>query len=132
MSENESNDLGAFLAGFVIGGLVGAATALIMAPQSGQDTRSQLATKSSELRTVGGERIHQYRDTASTLVADTRTRAEETTSSLQEQVRIVLDTGKEKVLSTTEQQTDEPAEATEAEVDEMADSDEGETTETDA
>ena len=42
MNENES-DLGAFLAGFVIGALVGAATALILAPQSGQATRSQVA-----------------------------------------------------------------------------------------
>ena len=39
MSDN-SNDLGAFLAGFVIGGLVGAATAIILTPQSGEETRS--------------------------------------------------------------------------------------------
>lgn len=99
MSEHENNDLGAFLAGFVIGGLVGAATALILAPQSGQDTRSQIAMKGNELRDASGERLHQYRDTASTFVADTRHRAEETGSHFQEQARIVLDTGKEKVSS---------------------------------
>ena len=44
MSDNNS-DFGAFLAGFVIGGLVGAATALILAPQSGQEIRGQIASK---------------------------------------------------------------------------------------
>lgn len=127
MSENESNDLGAFLAGFVIGGLVGAATALILAPQSGQDTRSQIATKSHELRTAGGERIHEYRDTASTLVADTRSRAEETSSQLQEQVRIVLDTGKQKITGADDDQL-----ATEEQTDETSDPDEGDATNTEA
>ena len=39
MGDNNS-DFGAFLAGFVIGGLVGAATALLLAPQSGEETRT--------------------------------------------------------------------------------------------
>ncbi|MCP5098773.1 MAG: YtxH domain-containing protein [Chloroflexi bacterium] len=105
MSEN-SNDLGAFLAGFVIGGLVGAATALILAPQSGEDTRSQIATKSGELRQVSGERVQQYRDTAgnytqeyreraSSVVSDTRSRLQDAGGRVQEQARIVLDGGKE-------------------------------------
>jgi gas vesicle protein len=51
MSDN--NDLGAFLAGFVIGGLVGAATALILAPQSGEETRSQIVNQSLALRDAG-------------------------------------------------------------------------------
>lgn len=41
MSDNDS-DFGSFLAGFVIGGLVGAAVSLVLAPQSGAETRSQL------------------------------------------------------------------------------------------
>ena len=38
MAQND-NDFSAFLAGFVVGGLVGAAVALILAPQSGEETR---------------------------------------------------------------------------------------------
>jgi len=105
MSEN-SNDLGAFLAGFVIGGLVGAATALILAPQSGEETRGQLMTKSGELRQAGGERVQQYRDAAGNytqeyrdragnVVAETRTRIQDAGGRVQEQARIVLDSGKE-------------------------------------
>jgi gas vesicle protein len=106
MSDN--NDLGAFLAGFVIGGLVGAATALILAPQSGEDMRFQIGSKSRELRDVGGERMQQYRemadsytrdyrDKAGHIISDTRSRVQDTGGRVQEQARIVLDTGKERV-----------------------------------
>ncbi|MCA9921603.1 MAG: YtxH domain-containing protein [Anaerolineales bacterium] len=105
MSEN-NNDLGAFLAGFVIGGLVGAATALILAPQSGEETRSQIAARSSDLRQAGGERVQQYRDSAESyaqqyreragaLVEDSRSRIQDVGGRVQEQARIVLDGGKE-------------------------------------
>ena len=48
MSDN--NDFGAFFAGPIVGGLVGAATALLLAPQSGEETRSQIRDKSFELK----------------------------------------------------------------------------------
>lgn len=113
MSENDS-DLGAFLAGFVIGGLVGAATALILAPQSGVDTRNLIAEKSRELRDSGEERVQHYRQLADTyaqeyrgkadqVIADARSRVEETGGSLQEQARIVLDTGKQRVSQVKDQ-----------------------------
>jgi gas vesicle protein len=38
-----------FLAGFLVGALVGAAAALLLAPQSGEDTRAQLRDKGVEL-----------------------------------------------------------------------------------
>ena len=49
MSDNNS-DFGAFLAGFVIGGLVGAATALLLAPQSGEETCTVIRDKGIELK----------------------------------------------------------------------------------
>ncbi len=48
MSDN--NDFGAFFSGFLIGGLVGAAAALLLAPQSGEETRDIIRDKSIELR----------------------------------------------------------------------------------
>lgn len=39
-----------FLAGMLIGGLAGIGTALLLAPQSGEDTRLQIQDKSIELR----------------------------------------------------------------------------------
>jgi len=105
MNEHES-DLSSFLAGFVIGALVGAATALILAPQSGQATREQLTGFGSDLRHAGNERIDQvrnsadnysreYRDKATTLFSDARSRAQHLTDQVQEQTRIVLDAGRE-------------------------------------
>ena len=41
---------GDFLAGFVLGGLAGAAIALLLAPQPGEETRSLLKDRSIELR----------------------------------------------------------------------------------
>lgn len=48
-SESRYNVLGVLL-GFLVGGLAGAATMLLMAPQSGKDTRTQIQEKSIELR----------------------------------------------------------------------------------
>jgi len=113
MSDN-NNDLGAFLAGFVIGGLVGAATALILAPQSGEETRAQIVSRSHDLRQAGGERVRHYRDVADTYTQEYRERAGEALDStrnlvqeaggqVQEQARIVLDSGKERAAQVREQ-----------------------------
>lgn len=97
MSENSTNEFGAFLAGFVIGGLVGAATAIILAPQSGQETRAQIAAKSNDLVQAGGEQYHHYRDAAgeytSQMVESTMQQVSSATGKVQDQARIVLDRG---------------------------------------
>jgi gas vesicle protein len=106
MSDNENNsDFGAFLAGFVIGGLVGAATALILAPQSGQEMRGQIVGKGQELREASGERVQYYRELADSYsqeyleradnaLADARQRVVSTGDRIQEQARIILEPGK--------------------------------------
>lgn len=42
-----------FLGGLVLGGIVGAATVLLMAPASGQETREQIRLRSGELKNRG-------------------------------------------------------------------------------
>jgi gas vesicle protein len=107
MNENDG-ELGAFLAGFVIGALVGGATALILAPQSGRATREQLATISTDIRNAGTEQIshvrsaadnytHDIKDKATALMDDTRERAQQLGDQVQDQVRIVLDSGKDQI-----------------------------------
>ena len=54
------------LAGMVIGGLVGAVTMLLMAPQSGKRTRVQIQEKGIELRDRATKLLHQGQE----LVAD--------------------------------------------------------------
>lgn len=104
MSENNS-EFGAFLAGFVIGGLVGAATALILAPQSGHETRNQITNRGQALQQAGGTRFQQYRDTASSSLTGTRERVQEVGGQMQEQARIVLDSGRERASMVRDQVT---------------------------
>ncbi|MBM3153450.1 MAG: YtxH domain-containing protein [Chloroflexi bacterium] len=46
----DRDDFGAFLVGFVVGGLTGAVVALLFAPQSGEETRTLIKDKTIELR----------------------------------------------------------------------------------
>ncbi|MEI7846327.1 MAG: YtxH domain-containing protein [Chloroflexota bacterium] len=47
---SEHDEFGAFLVGFIVGGLTGAVAALLFAPQSGEETRAVIKERSIELR----------------------------------------------------------------------------------
>ena len=47
---SNQNNGGSFFAGLAIGGLVGAGLALLLAPQSGEETRGQIKDKGFELK----------------------------------------------------------------------------------
>jgi len=47
---SERDEFGAFLVGFIVGGLTGAVAALLFAPQSGEETRAVIKERSIELR----------------------------------------------------------------------------------
>lgn len=100
MSEGDS-EIGAFMAGFVIGGLVGAATALILAPQSGADTRAQIAMRSDEMIRVGEQQITDYKSRAGLAVSDA-----------QERARIVLDEGKHRMTRVAQKNGPQAAQVT--------------------
>jgi gas vesicle protein len=59
--DSRLNYLGTFLAGLVLGSLVGAAVAMLMAPASGSDTRRQIREKSLELRTQAEQQMEEAR-----------------------------------------------------------------------
>ena len=44
-----------FLAGFLVGAVTGAAAALLLAPQSGEETREQIQERGSELQSRAGD-----------------------------------------------------------------------------
>ena len=52
---SDRDDFGAFLIGFVVGGVAGAVAALLLAPQSGEETRALIKEKSIELRDKAAE-----------------------------------------------------------------------------
>lgn len=65
MSQNQGG--GSFLIGVILGGLVGAALAILLAPQSGDEMRTQLRDKGHDWQTLANESL-----------ADTRAKAEAT------------------------------------------------------
>lgn len=114
MSEDgNASDIGAFLAGFVIGGLVGAATALILAPQSGAETRAQIAAKGDELRRAGEEQFTEYRGNIESAVTEAKSRVQEGSGQIQERARIVLDEGMSKVSKSADKAQEAVAKAQE-------------------
>ena len=66
-----------FFAGLVIGGLVGAALALLLTPRSGEETRSQIRNTGLELKDRASKIIAEAREKAETIAADARQRADE-------------------------------------------------------
>lgn len=72
---SDSNDFGNFFAGFIMGGLVGAAVALLMAPQSGEETRTLIKDKSIELKDKAVEYSHEARSRAEAAMVDARSKA---------------------------------------------------------
>lgn len=97
MNENNGGEFGAFLAGFVIGGLVGAAAALILAPQSGSETRSKISGKSQDLREAGTQRMHQARENADHYIHRSDLQESDDDLDMQEQARIILDSGRQQI-----------------------------------
>jgi len=77
---NGSNAL-SFLTGVLVGGLAGAATMLLLAPQSGQKTRDQIQNKGIELRDQATETVEdamtQVRRTAQQITGDVHKKAED-------------------------------------------------------
>jgi len=76
---SDRDEFGAFLVGFIVGGLTGAVVSLLFAPQSGEETRALIKDKSIELRDKAQVTAEEAYARAETLAADARKRAEELT-----------------------------------------------------
>ena len=68
---------GDFFAGLVIGALVGAAAALLLAPQSGEETRTLIQEKGIELQERSAEMSTEARRRAERYQAEARQKAEQ-------------------------------------------------------
>jgi gas vesicle protein len=76
VGNGHSGKSGAFVAGLFMGGLLGAGSMLLLAPQSGKDTRVQIQEEGIELRdqmteTIG-DAVKQARGTTRHLASDLR------------------------------------------------------------
>ena len=61
---SDHDDFGAFLVGFLVGGVSGAITALLLAPQSGEETRTMIKDRSIELRDQASATVEESLDKA--------------------------------------------------------------------
>ena len=74
---SDHDEFGAFLVGFVVGGLTGAVVALLFAPQSGEETRALIKDRSIELRDKVQVSAEEALANAEQAAAEARARAEE-------------------------------------------------------
>lgn len=104
---SEKNDFGAFLIGFVVGGLTGAAVSLLFAPQSGEETRALIHDKAIEIRDQASETVEEARVQAEKAWAEAKKKSEEWSqlakdkaNELKEKGGEVLEEGRAKVAET--------------------------------
>ena len=79
---SDHDEFGAFLIGFVVGGLTGAVVALLFAPQSGEETRALIKEKSIELKDKVEVSAEEAYARAEQLAVDARARANELASEI--------------------------------------------------
>ena len=129
---SERDEFGAFLLGFIVGGLTGAVASLLLAPQSGESTRTLLKEKAIELGGQVNEGVDEARVRADAVLADARTRAEaitaearvnadeilkqarENVDELQKRGQVVLEEQRTKIVDAVKKQTNGAGEESEA------------------
>jgi gas vesicle protein len=116
---SDRDEFGAFLVGFIVGGLSGAVVALLFAPQTGEETRALIKDKSIELRDRAQVSAEEAIARAEAAAADARARADELAKQLRERGQTVVDdvrergkTAVEAVRSKTMRKSDEASETT--------------------
>jgi gas vesicle protein len=102
----QKNNGGEFFAGLVVGGLIGAALALLLAPQSGEESRAQIREKGLDWQYMANETLADSRAKADAVLANTQAKAKEALSHLPEQAKEKATELQEKGKAVLENQTD--------------------------
>jgi gas vesicle protein len=98
---SDRDEFGAFLVGFLVGGLSGAVVALLFAPQSGEETRALIKDKSIELRDRAQQSAEEALARAESAAAEARARADELARQLKEQGSSAVDAVRSKAAKQT-------------------------------
>jgi len=75
--------VGKFLAGCVIGGAVGAVAGVLLAPQSGEETRDLLSDASKDVAKKTDKTVKEIQDKADTVVSDLQKKSDEIMEKIQ-------------------------------------------------
>ena len=73
-----------FLAGFAIGGAIGAIAGILLAPKAGEETRKILADKAQDMARKADETARQIQSKADDAVSDLQKKGEEIKEKLQD------------------------------------------------
>lgn len=96
---SDSDDFGTFFAGLIVGGLVGAAVALLIAPQSGEETRGLIREKGIELKDRAVEYSSTARDRAVEAVEEARVRADHALEDLRDRTNELAHLARERAVN---------------------------------
>jgi gas vesicle protein len=88
---------GEFIAGFLVGALVGAAAAMLFAPQSGEETRVVIRDKGIELKDRAEELSTEARRRAEEAQSQAKTRAQEISMQAKDRAREIQTRVKEAI-----------------------------------
>ena len=75
---------GKFLAGFLVGGAIGAVAGILLAPKSGEETRQMLADGAKDAMKRADETVKQIQSKADDVVSDMQKKGEEIKEKLQD------------------------------------------------
>ena len=83
--ENESSGAGSFLVGALVGGVIGAAAALFLAPKTGSEMRGSLTTQATQLKDKSIEISSVAKEKATELTSVAKEKTGELSKTIQEQ-----------------------------------------------
>ncbi len=106
----KNDEFGAFLVGFIVGSLTGAVAALLLAPQSGEETRTVIKEKAIELRDKTSESVTDLYGQAELAANEAVKKAEELLAKAKEQAaelqrkgQVILEEQKAKMTPPSEE-----------------------------
>lgn len=95
-----------FLAGMGLGALIGAATALLLAPKSGSETRQDIMHATEDVRAKAGKVVQDISQSSDALVK----RSKELLESTKDRVSHAVESGKQAMHAKQDQMSDQSEE----------------------
>lgn len=76
-----------FLAGFIVGGAIGALAGILLAPKSGAETRAMIADSAKDIAKRADETVKEIQEKADDVVSDMQRKGEEIKEKLQNLIK---------------------------------------------
>ncbi|MBI5207405.1 MAG: YtxH domain-containing protein [Candidatus Firestonebacteria bacterium] len=89
--KNGSNNTGTVLLSFLVGGIVGAGVALLLAPQKGEETRKKIKNLAEDVKEKANEYLGEAKSKVNTVFDD----GKEVLNEKKSLIKSVIDAGKE-------------------------------------